>query len=49
MFCTEKINRFDIPTNLEQGISQLCGKTSIPYEDLRSSIPSLSLTLNVEP
>ena len=31
---------------LEHGIWQLCGKTSIFYEDFGSSILSLSLTLN---
>ena len=44
-----KTDRFHIPTNLEHGIWQLCGKTSAFYEDFRSSILSLSLTLNVEP
>jgi hypothetical protein len=44
-----KTDRFHIPTNLEHGIWQLCGKTSIFYEDFGSSILSLSLTLNVEP
>jgi len=40
-----KTDRFHIPTNLEHGIWQLCGKTSIFYEDFGSSILSLSLTL----
>jgi len=44
-----KTDRFHIPTNLEHGIWQLSGKTSIFYEDFGSSILSLSLTLNVEP
>jgi hypothetical protein len=44
-----KTDRFHIPTNLEHGIWQLCGKTSAFYEDFGSSILSLSLTLNVEP
>ena len=43
-----KTDRFHIPTNIEHGIWQLCGKTSIFYEDFGSSILSLSLTLNVE-
>ena len=41
-----KTDRFHIPTNLEHGIWQLCGKISIFYEDFGSSILSLSLTLN---
>jgi hypothetical protein len=40
-----KTDRFDIPTNLEHGIRQLCGKTNIFYEDFGSSILCLSLTL----
>jgi len=44
-----KTDRFHTPTNLEHGICQLCGKTSIFYEDFGSSILSLALTLNVEP
>jgi len=38
-----------IPTNLEHGIWQLCGKISIFCEDFGSSILCLSLTVNVEP
>ena len=41
-----KTDRFHIPTNLEHGIWQLCGKSSIFYEDFGSSILSLSLTRN---
>jgi hypothetical protein len=44
-----KIDLFHIPTDLEHGIWQLCGKTSIFCEDFGSSISSLPLTLNVEP
>ena len=40
---------FHIPTNLEHGIWQICGKTSIFYDYFGSSILSLALTLNVEP
>ncbi len=44
-----KTDLFHIPTDLEHGIWQLCGKTSIFCEDFGSSILSLPLTLNVEP
>ena len=40
-----KTDRLHTSTNLEYGIWQLCGKTSIFYEDFGSSILSLSLTL----
>ena len=41
-----KTDPLHIRTNLEHGIWQLCGKTSVFYEGFGSSILSLSLTRN---